>query len=106
MSAVRAATLSTVIQSRRAAVATLAAILAVSALLMLPTFDSPAAEDEEGVAVTFPARLLHGELTHRDYYDPYGPAGAWVVAAADEVFGTSVDTERAVGVVFRLSIVA
>jgi len=82
------------------------AVVAIAALLMVPALDAPAAENDEGLTVAAPARLLHGELPQRDFYYPYSPGSVWVVAAADEVFGGTVGTERAVGMVYRLIIVA
>src|SRR6266566_3291098 len=100
MTALSALAPSRLMNARGQRVAACFAILAISALLMVPAFDQPAAENDEGLLVAFPARLLHGELPHRDFYDPYGPGGVWVVAAADEAFGTSLGSERAVGMVY------
>lgn len=83
-----------------------AVVLAAAALLMLPAFDAPAPQLDEGLLVAFPARLLDGAVPQRDFYDPYGPASVWTVAAAFEVFGESVRSERVVGMLYRLAIIA
>lgn len=93
------------LEPRRRAVAACAAVLAVAALLMVPAFDNPAPVVDEGLLVTFPARLLDGELPQRDFYDPYGPGSVLTVAGAYEVFGESLETERLVGMAYRLVII-
>jgi hypothetical protein len=82
------------------------AVVATSGLLMVPAFDSPAAPLDEGLLVADPTRLLDGAIPQRAFYDPYGPGSVWTVAAAYEVFGESVTSERVVGLIYRLVIVA
>jgi hypothetical protein len=92
--------------SWRGAIAALAVVLALASLLMVPAFGQPGPEDDEGLLVAYPARLLDGALPQGDYYDSYGPGSVWTVAAADELFGTSVGSERVVGMAYRLAAVA
>jgi hypothetical protein len=92
--------------SRRRSLAALAAVLALSAMLMSPAFDAPAPPLDEGELVAFPARVLDGAVPQRDFYDPYGPGSVWAIAGADELFGESLATERFVGMTYRLCIVA
>ncbi len=80
-------------------------VLVGSSLLMVPGFDQPGVEVDEGILVAFPAQLLHGRTPQGDFYYPYGPASVWTIAAADEVFGESVATERAVGMAYRLVLI-
>ena len=63
------------------------AILALAALLMVPCLRAPAPGLDEGVLTAYPARMLDGELPHRDYYYPYGPASVWTIAAASALVG-------------------
>lgn len=94
------------LEPRHRAVAACVAVLAIAAILMIPAFDSPAPVLDEGLLVTFPARMLDGELPQRNFYDPYGPASVATVAGAFEVFGESLQTERLVGMAYRLLIIA
>jgi hypothetical protein len=90
----------------RRSLTALVAVLALSTLLMLPAFDAPAPPLDEGELVAFPARVLDGAVPQRDFYDPYGPGSVWTIAAADEILGESLTTERVVGMIYRLCIVA
>lgn len=94
------------LEPRRRAVAACIAVLAIAAVLMIPAFDSPAPVLDEGLLVSFPARLLDGELPQRDFYDPYGPASVLTVAGAFEVFGESLQSERLVGMAYRLLVIS
>ena len=60
---------------------------------------------DEGAVVAYPSRVLDGAVPHRDFLTFYGPGNLWIVAGAFEVFGESVGTERAVGLLYRLVIV-
>jgi hypothetical protein len=77
----------------------------IAAALMVPAFDAPAPEVDEGILTAYPARMLDGGLPHRDYYDPYGPGSVWTIAAADELVGPGLDAERGVGMVYRLALI-
>ena len=72
---------------------------------MLPSLRAPAPELDEGVLTAYPARMLDGELPHRDYYYPYGPASVWTIAAADALAGPGLGSERAVGMAYRLALI-
>jgi hypothetical protein len=56
--------------------------------------------------VAYPALILEGSWPQRDFYDPYGPASVGTVAASFELFGKSLTSERVVGLVYRLTIIA
>lgn len=81
------------------------AVLVLSTLLMVPAFDSPAPALDEGLLVAYPAQMLKGAWPQRDFYDPYGPGSVVTVAAAYEIFGESLQTERLVGAAYRLAII-
>jgi len=72
---------------------------------MLPSTAGNGSEMDEGAVVAYSGRVLDGALPHRDFLTFYGPGNLWTVAAAFEVFGEGVTTERAVGVLYRLVIV-
>ena len=72
---------------------------------MVPSLRAPAPELDEGVLTAYPARMLDGELPHRDYYYPYGPASVWTIAAAGALVGPGLGSERAVGMVYRLALI-
>lgn len=61
---------------------------------------------DEGMPVVYGDLVRRGLVPHRDFQTLYGPGMPWLVAAAYMVFGTSVETERAVGVIVRLALVA
>lgn len=92
---------------RRARVVVLfLAVIAVAGMLMVPAFDAPAPQLDEGLLVAFPVRLIDGSIPQRDFYDPYGVGSVVTVAAAYELLGESVRSERVVGMIYRLAIVA
>jgi hypothetical protein len=88
---------------RSAALAALVA--AVVAALMIPGFRAPGPEMDEGFIPAYAVRVLDGAVPHRDFESFYGPGGPWLVAGAFDVFGPSLETERAVGLLYRLLLV-
>jgi len=93
------------LEPRRQVIVAFTAVLVVSALLMVPAFDQPAAPLDEGLLLAYPARMLNGALPQRGFYDPYGPGSVWTVAVAFEVLGESLTSERVVGMIYRLTII-
>jgi hypothetical protein len=61
---------------------------------------------EEGFMLTFPERILAGDVPHRDFLHLYGPGSLWVLAVVYEVVGTSLAAERTVGLVQHLLVIA
>lgn len=47
--------------------------------------------------LTFPERILHGDLPNRDFLHLYGPGSLWTLASLYWLFGTSLATERLFG---------
>jgi hypothetical protein len=84
----------------------LVGILVVVGLLYSTSFHAAGAGMDEGTLVTYPDLVLRGEVPGRDFETFYGPAGPYLLAAAFSVFGHSLDTERAVGLAYKLAIVA
>lgn len=77
----------------------------LAALVIAPGFVAAGSEFDEGILVTFPTRVLAGQLPYRDFESFYGPANAYLVAGVFKVFGSSLGAERAVGFAFRVVIV-
>jgi len=61
---------------------------------------------EEGFMLAFPDQVLDGQLPNRDFLHLYGPGSLWVLAGAFRAFGASLATERVVGLIQLLGIVA
>jgi 4-amino-4-deoxy-L-arabinose transferase-like glycosyltransferase len=57
----------------------------------------PGAPMEEGFMLVFPERVLHGAVPNVDFLHLYGPGSLWFLAAGYWLFGTSVATERLLG---------
>jgi hypothetical protein len=72
---------------------------------LLPSTGGRGLEMDEGAVVVYPALVLDGAVPHRDFSTFYGPGNLWAVAGAFAVFGESIETERAVGMAYRLVIV-
>jgi len=82
----------------------LLALIVLGLLFALPVsymFHTSAASMEESSVLEYPVLALHGELPTLSYQSVYGPANAWVPAAAMWLFGVSVDVERGVGLLYR-----
>lgn len=60
---------------------------------------------EEGFMLTFPERVLAGDVPNRDFLHLYGPGALWVLAAVYEVFGVSLAAERTVGLLQHLALI-
>lgn len=80
-------------------------IAVASAALLAPAFLAAGSEFDEGIIVSFPSMIIRGEVPYRDFESFYGPGGAYSVAGAFELFGSTLASERAVGLVFRLLLV-
>ncbi len=53
--------------------------------------------------LAFPQRLLEGEQPHVDFLHLYGPASLYVLAGAFRIFGDTLTTERAIGLLQLLA---
>lgn len=86
----------------------LLAALAVLLIAVLPpaaALRMPGWELDEGRLLTYPARILAGDVPNLDFETPHPPGGSWILAAAYRVFGPRVAVERAVGLLYRLATV-
>ncbi|MEY2453812.1 MAG: hypothetical protein QOD92_3386 [Acidimicrobiaceae bacterium] len=85
------------------------ALAAVSIVVLLPMrglWRAPGPPMEEGFMLVFPEQVLHGAIPNRDFLHLYGPGSLWVLAAVFKTLGTSMWTERAVGLIQQLALVA
>ena len=85
--------------------AVVVALLLVTLALLVPRIADHGSEMDEGAVLAYSALVLDGAVPHRDFLTFYGPGNLWLVAGSFAVFGTSITTERAVGVLYRLLIV-
>jgi hypothetical protein len=84
----------------------LALVLCVLLVVVVrPSFHAPGSAFDEGFALAYPARVLEGDVPNRDFSSFYGPGNPWLLAGAFAVAGSSQDTERVVGILYRLLIV-
>ncbi len=60
---------------------------------------------EEGFMLVFPQEVLRGSVPNRDFLHLYGPGSLWVLAGAFKAFGTSLATERFIGLLQHAGIV-
>jgi len=72
---------------------------------MAPSFRAAGSPFDEGILVSFPTRVLAGDIPYRDFETFYGPGEPYLVAGLFRAFGAGLATERAVGFAFRLLLV-
>ncbi len=73
---------------------TLALVLFIGALVLLRDLDRGWVPHDEGALGQAAERVLHGEVPHRDFDDPYSGLLTYLNAAAFRVAGISVNTLR------------
>ena len=82
--------------------------LAIGLLILLvpfsATFQHSGNAMDEGALLVYPEMVQRGAIPYRDFETFYGPANLYVLAAAFTVFGTSIETERTVGLLYRVMI--
>jgi len=76
------------------AVVALALLLPLRGLLRLP-----GPPMEEGFMITFPWRVLQGDVPNRDFLHLYGPGSLWALAGVYKVFGATLEVQRLFGLV-------
>lgn len=81
------------------------AVLLIAGALLAPSFTKPGNVYDEGIALSYPAQVLKGAVPDRNFETFYGPANPWLLAGAYSIGGTSLKTERAVGLAYELAIV-
>ena len=80
-------------------------LIVLLVLVVRPSFHTPGSPFDEGFAVAYPLRVLEGDVPHRDFSSFYGPGNPWLIAGAFVLGGRSQDTERVVGILYRLLLV-
>jgi hypothetical protein len=60
---------------------------------------------DEGIILSDAIRVIHGEMTHRDFYSPYGPAQYYAIAAIFKFFGENFIFARLYDLVVRAATV-
>jgi hypothetical protein len=93
------------LRPHRASVAALGLVLAVIAIPVRGLFLSTGSSMEEGFMLVFPKRLLAGDVPNVDYLHLYGPFSLHVLAGWYTVFGTTLQSERAFGLLQHLGII-
>jgi hypothetical protein len=93
------------VRGRRVAVAAVVVVTLFALVYLLPETGGRGYEMDEGALVSYPSRVLDGAVPHRDFLTFYGPGNLWLVAGAFATVGESVETERAVGMLYRLVVV-
>jgi len=86
-------------RARRALVIALVAVVLLAPIPKMMT--ATATSMEEGSLLEYPTLALHGKVPTKAYWTEYGPLNVWVPAGAYAVAGSSVVTERLVGLAYR-----
>jgi hypothetical protein len=66
----------------------------------------PLLGQDEGILLAYPDLILRGYVPNRDFATLYPPGAFWSVAIAFRLVGETLDVERAVGLLFQISILA
>ena len=75
-------------------------------LLLVPGLARTGFPMDEGQLLAYPELVGRGAIANLDFESSYGPANLWLLSLVFRVFGASVGSERAVGLAYRLLIVA
>ena len=82
-----------------------AMVLAVVGLPLRGLFLATGSSMEEGFMLTFPQRMLEGDIPNVDFLHLYGPFSLHVLAGWYWLFGVSIEAERAFGLLQHLGII-
>jgi hypothetical protein len=66
----------------------------------------PSNPQDEGVVLVYPELLEKGLVVHRDFESPYPPGNIWFLEGVYEIFGTGIQVERSVGVLYQIVLLA
>ncbi len=81
----------------------------VAAFIALPLrglYHTPGAPMEEGFMLTFPERVMKGDIPNVDFLHLYGPGSLDVLAAVYSIFGVRLTVERTFGLLQHVAIIA
>jgi len=79
---------------------------AAAAFLYWPALYAAGSRMDEATLLVYPELMLQGKIAYLDFETFYPPANLCTLAAAFRVLGTSVTTERVVGIMYRLALFA
>src|SRR5437899_1916407 len=94
------------LSSKRGAVAALVLVAVLLAPVATGARRAPVWPMDEGSLLVYPQLLRHGDQPHRDFETLYGPGNIWVLGAAYSATKPTIGVERAVGLAYRLTIIA
>ncbi|MBI5089429.1 MAG: hypothetical protein HZB15_11390, partial [Actinobacteria bacterium] len=80
-------------------------IAAVVALPVRGLFKGTGSSMEEGFMLVFPKRMLAGDVPNVDFLHLYGPGSLHVLMGWYEVFGYTLESQRAFGLLQHLAII-
>jgi hypothetical protein len=83
-----------------------AALILALLIPLLPAFEDRAAPMDEGALLVYPELILKGQLPYRDFETFYGPANPFLLSGVYAIAGPNIFVERAVGLIYRLGILA
>jgi len=89
----------------RRSLLSLAMVIAVIAIPVRGLFLSTGSSMEEGFMLTFPQRVLKGDIPNVDFLHLYGPFSLHVLAAWYWLFGDTLTVERAFGLLQHVGII-
>lgn len=73
---------------------------------LVPRLAAPGSAFDEGFALTYGDQVLRGAVPGRDFMTFYGPLNPLTFASLFAVAGHSLETERILGLIYRLAVVA
>jgi len=80
-------------------------VLVVANLLVFPSeLHLVGSAQDEGLLIVYPSLMLHGAVPNQSFESVYGSASLWAIAGAFKLFGTSVDSERSVALLYWIAI--
>jgi len=91
--------------TRHQLLVTIGLFLLVTAYLWIG-FDAHLLPMDEGLLLAYPEQMLNGKLPYRDFETFYPPGNLLVLLATYQIFDFSFIAERAVGLFYRLAILA
>jgi len=79
-------------------------LVIVAFLLAWPSFGWPLISMDESILLVYAEQVRSGGVPHRDFFTVYGPAPFYMLASLFSIFGSSLEVERALGLVLHIAI--